>query len=115
MRYLCLVYIDPTLAEAAGEAEWAAIDRDSLAFNESLRRSGQYLASNALADPKTAKTVRIRNGERSWTNGPFAETKEYLGGFCLIEARNLAEAMEIAGRSEIARMGSIEVRETAGF
>jgi hypothetical protein len=115
MRYLCLVYIDPAIAEAASKEDWAEIDRESLAFNEELKRTGQYLASNALADPKTAKTLRIRAGRPSWTDGPFAETKEHLGGFFLIEAKDLDEAMEIAGRSRIAEMGSIEVRETAGF
>ena len=106
MRYLCLFYIDQNLADAASKEEWAEIDQESLASNEELKRSGHYLASNALADPKTAKTLR---------DGPFAETKEHLGGFLLIEAKNLAEAMEIAERDSLARMGAIEVRETAGF
>ncbi len=115
MRYLCLFYIDQSLADAASKEEWAEIDRESLASNEELKRSGHYLASNAFADPKTAKTLRIRAGKASWSDGPFAETKEHLGGFLLIEAKNLAEAMEIAERDSLARMGAIEVRETAGF
>lgn len=115
MRYLCLVYIDPALAGAASREEWAEIDRESLDFNEGLKRTGHYLASNALAAPKTATTLRIRDGKLSATDGPFAETKEHLGGFFLIEAKDKAEAMELAGRSAIARMGSNEVRETAGF
>jgi hypothetical protein len=115
MRYLCLFYIDQNLADAASKEEWAEIDQESLASNEELKRSGHYLASNALADPKTAKTLRVRAGKASWSDGPFAETKEHLGGFLLIEAKNLAEAMEIAERDSLARMGAIEVRETAGF
>jgi hypothetical protein len=115
MRYLCLVYINPILANAASKEEWAEIDRESLAFNEEIKRSGHHITSNALADPKTATTLRIRDGKLSATDGPFAETKEHLGGFFLIEAKDLAEALEIAGRSSIARMGSIEVRATAGF
>jgi hypothetical protein len=115
MRYLCLFYFDQSLSDAASKEEWAEIDRQSLASNEELKRSGHYLASNALADPKTAKTFRIRGGKATWSDGPFAETKEHLGGFLLIEAKDFAEAMEIAGRSSLARMGSIEVRETAGF
>jgi hypothetical protein len=115
MRYLCLFYIDQNLADAASKGEWAEIDRESLASNEELKQSGHYLASNALADPKTAKTLRVRAGKASWTDGPFAETKEHLGGFLLIEAKNLAEAMEIAERDSLARIGAIEVRETAGF
>lgn len=115
MRYLCLVYIDRELAAAASKEEWAAIDRESLAFNDELRQQGKYLASNALAEPETAKTLRLRGGKAVWSDGPFAETKEHLGGFFLVEAENLAEAMEVAARSSIARMGAIEIRETAGF
>ena len=115
MRYLCLFYIDPALAGAASREEWAQIDRDSLASNESLRQSGHYVASNALADPRTARTLRVRGGVARWTDGPFAETKEYLGGFLLIEARDMAEAMAIAEGDSLARMGAIEIRETAGF
>ena len=115
MRYLCLVYIDPALAGAASKQEWAEIDRESLAFNEELRQAGRYIASNALADPRTATTLRIRGGRLVTTDGPFAETKEYLGGFFLVEAKDQAEAVDIASKSSIARMGSIEVRETAGF
>lgn len=115
MRYLCLIYIDPALANAASKEEWAAIDAESLCANDEIRQSGHYIASNALADPKTAKTFRIRDGRRFWTDGPFAETKEHLGGFLLIEARDETEALEIASRGTLAKMGSIEVRETAGF
>jgi hypothetical protein len=115
MRYLCLVYVDPALAAAASKEEWAAIDEESLAFNAEIKASGHYITSNALADPKTAKTFRIRDGKRFWTDGPFAETKEHLGGFFLIEAKDEAEALEIASRGGLARMGSIEVRETGGF
>lgn len=110
MRYLCLVYIDPALAGAASREEWAEIDRESLDFNEGLKRTGHYLASNALAAPKTATTLRIRDGKLSATDGPFAETKEHLGGYILIEARDLNEAVQIAGRIPMARFGSIEVR-----
>jgi hypothetical protein len=115
MRYLCLFYIDQALADAASKEEWAQIDRESLACNAELKRSGHYIASNALADPRTARTVRVRAGKASWTDGPFLETKEHLGGFLLIEAASLDEAMAIAERDSLARMGAIEVRETAGF
>ncbi len=81
MRYLCLFYIDQNLVDAGSKEEWAEIDRESLASNEKLKRSGHYVASNALADPRTAKTLRVRAGKASWTDGPFAETKEYLGRF----------------------------------
>jgi hypothetical protein len=115
MRYLCLFYIDPALAGAASAQEWQEIDRENLQHNEALKRSGHYIASNALADPKTATTLRSRAGKLSMSDGPFAETKEHLGGFLLIEARDLEEAIAIASQGSMARMGSIEIRETAGF
>jgi hypothetical protein len=115
MRYLCLVYIDPALAGATSKEEWRRIDEESLAYNEELKRSGHYIASNALAEPQTAVTLRNRGGKLSMSDGPFAETKEHLGGFFLIESHDLNEAIEIGGRSPMARMGSIEVRATAGF
>lgn len=115
MRYLCLVYVDPALAGATSEEEWREIDRQCIAYNEELKKSGHYITSNALTQPETAVTVRNRSGKVSMTDGPFAETKEHLGGFVLIEAQDLDEAVEIGGRSPMARMGSIEVRTTAGF
>lgn len=115
MRYICLFYIDRDLAGAASQDEWREIDRESLASNEALKRSGQYVASNALAEPETATTVRSRDGKISMTDGPFAETKEHLGGFLLIEAQNVEEVLAIASKDPLARMGSIEVRATAGF
>ena len=115
MRYLCLVYVDPALANAANPEQWRQIQSACLAFNEDLRRRGHYIASNALAEPNTATTLRKRSGKLIVTDGPFAETKEVLGGFFLIEARDREEALEIGSRSPMASMGSIEVRETAGF
>jgi hypothetical protein len=115
MRYLCLVYVDPALAGAASEAEWRQINEQCLAYNDELERSGYYITSNALAEPASAATIRRREGNISMTDGPFAETKEYLGGFFLVEARDLNEAIEIGCKSPMARMGAIEVRATAGF
>jgi hypothetical protein len=115
MRYICLFYFDRALTAAASKAEWAEIDRQSLASNEALKASGHYVASNGLAEPETAVTVRSRGGKVSMTDGPFAETKEYLGGFLLIEAQDMDEALAIARADPLAAMGSIEVRATAGF
>ena len=81
MRYLCLVYVDPALANAASPEQWRQIQTACLAFNEDLRRSGHYIASNALAEPNRATTLRKRSGKVIVTDGPFAETKEVLGGF----------------------------------
>jgi hypothetical protein len=110
MRYLCLYYIDPELMSTAGEAELAEIYRDSLALDERLKQSGHYVMASGLARPATARTLRVRRSELQWTDGPFLETKEYLGGFLLIEAADLPEAMRIAGEDALARIGAVEIR-----
>lgn len=103
MKYLLLVY---------GEEEkiQAVDDLHCLAFDESIRASGHCIASEALQPVATATTVRVRNGKASVTDGPFAETKECLAGFYMIEAKDLDEALQIAARIPPAQAGSIEVR-----
>ena len=103
MKYLCLVYGEE---EKIREVD----DRHCLAFDQSVRASGHCVASEALEPVATATTVRVRNGKASVTDGPFAETKECLAGFYMIEARDLNEAISIASRIPPARVGSIEVR-----
>src|ERR1700685_1855152 len=110
MRYLCAVYLEPKNMEMLSPAEGSALDRDSIAYDEELRRSGHYLASDALQHVTAARTVRVRNGKLSVIDGPFAETKEPLGGFLLVEARDLDEAVELASRIPMAKHGTIEVR-----
>ena len=110
MKYLCLVYQEETAVDALPEAESAAIVADVLAYREELRQSGHYVASSPLESVRTATTVRVRNGKVSLTDGPFAETREQLGGFYLIEARDLNDAIRVAARMPPARLGSIEVR-----
>ena len=85
------------------------------AFTEDIRKSGKYVAGEALQPVQTATTVRVRNGKLSTTDGPFAETKEQLGGFYLIEARDLNDAIQGAARIPSARIGSIEVRPVMTF
>ena len=103
MKYLCLVYGD--------EKSLAGMDdRHCVAFDEKIRESGHCLASEALQPTATATTVRVRNGRVSVTDGPFAETKEILAGFYMIEARDLNEAIQIAAKIPPAEVGSIEVR-----
>ena len=102
MKYLCIVYIDPATFGALSPEGLAALDEASLAFDEELHESGQLILAQALQSIDTATTVRVRDGRLSATDGPFAETTEYLGGFMYIEARDLNEAIEIAGRSPIA-------------
>ena len=103
MKYLCLVY-----AEESALADVA--DTECKAYSDVLIESGQRLAAEALQPVHTATTVRVRNGEVSVTDGPFAETKEQLAGFYLIDARDLNDAIRIASKIPPARVGSIEVR-----
>jgi hypothetical protein len=110
MRYLCAVYVEPKSMESLSAAEGTTLDRDSIAYDEELRRSGHYIVSDALQRASTAKTLRVRGGKLSIMDGPFAETKEQLGGFILVEARDMNEAVELASKIPMAKHGSIEVR-----
>jgi len=110
MKYLCLVYNEEKNLESMSKSEFDAFVDEHLAVEEEFRKSGQLVAAEGLQAVNTATTVRIRNGKVSVTDGPFAETKEQLGGFYLIEARDLNEAIQAASRIPPARMGSIEVR-----
>jgi hypothetical protein len=103
MKYLCLVYLEPDKLHAVP-------DRECMACGDSLRQSGTLVAAEALQPIDTATTVRVRQGRLSITDGPFAETKEQLAGFYLIEARDLNEAIQAAAKIPPAREGSVEVR-----
>jgi hypothetical protein len=110
MRYLCLVYIDEKKLNALSKVDMDALVADALAYDDELRKSGHYIVSDALQPVRTATTLRMRNGKLSITDGPFVETKEQLGGFILIDARDLNDAMRIAAKIPPGRLGSIEVR-----
>ena len=110
MTYLCLVYFEPNRMEGLSHSEKVTLDRNSVAYDGDLSRSGHYIVSHALQPVSTAKTVRVQRGKVSQVDGPFAETKEHLGGFILINAANMNEAVEIAAKIPMAEMGSIEVR-----
>jgi hypothetical protein len=110
MRYLCLIYLEETKLNALSESDYDALAADSLAYDDELRRSGHFVVSDALQPVESATTLRVRNGHLSITDGPFAETKEQLGGFILIQARDLNEAIHVASRIPPGRLGSIEVR-----
>jgi len=110
MQYMLLIYVDETQALKLSEAERAALFRDYGQFTESIRQSGNLLAGAPLRPTATATTVRVREGKRLVTDGPFAETREQLGGYYLVEAKDLDEAIAMAGRIPGARWGSIEVR-----
>jgi hypothetical protein len=110
MKYLCLIYNDERNLDAMSEAEFDGLVGECLAVDEDLRKRGYVVASEALQPVQTATTVRVRDGKVSVTDGPFAETKEQLGGFFLIEARDLNEAIQVASRIPSGRLGSVEVR-----
>ena len=107
MKFMLLVYSD--------EQAWEPSERDqcyhdSAAYARELKASGRYLGANPLQSIATATSVRVRAGKRFVTDGPFAETREHLGGYYLIDAKDRDEAIEIAGRIPGARMGTVEVR-----
>ena len=110
MKYLCMAYEEERALDALSPSEWTALRAETLAYVEKLRANGHLLTAEPLQSVQTASTVRVRGGKVSVTDGPFAETKETLGGFFLIEARDLNEALGIASKWPSARLGSIEVR-----
>jgi hypothetical protein len=110
MKYLCLLYDDESMWGKMSKDETGKMMADYGAFTNSIKTSGHYLGGNALQPTSTATTVRVRNGKVSSTDGPYAETKEQLGGFYLIEAKDLNDAMQVASRIPASRTGAIEVR-----
>jgi len=115
MKYLCLIYDEEKKLSGMSQGESDAFMGEYFAFTEGIRKSGQYLGGEALQSVQTATTVRIRNGKVSTTDGPFAETKEQLGGFYLIQAKDLNEAIQVAAKIPSARLGSVEVRPIMEF
>ncbi len=114
MKYLCLICADlPYMMEHLTEADAAKHFEEYRAFTEDIRKNGHYIGSNRLLPPAAATTVRVRNGRASTTDGPFAETKEQIGGYYVIEAKDLNEAIRIASRVPGARYGCVEVRPIA--
>jgi hypothetical protein len=110
MQYLLLIYSKEADWEKGTEADREAMLQEYMEFTKSITQSGHYKGGNELNVTSTATTVRVRDKKQVVTDGPFAETKEQLGGYYLIEAKNLDDAISIAARIPSARMGSIEVR-----
>jgi|ERR1051326_4127345 hypothetical protein len=110
MQYLLLIYHEEGLWEAISEAEKQAIYGNYRALRQELENAGKFKGGSQLQPTPTATVVRVRDGKKSITDGPFAETKEQLGGYFLVEARDLDEALAIAARIPSAATGSIEVR-----
>ena len=115
MKYLCLIYDEEKRFESLARGDMEALMGEYFAFTKDIRQSGHYLGGNDLQPTKSATTVRVRNGRTSTTDGPFAETKEQLGGYYLIEAKDLDEATKIAARVPSAKSGTIEVRPVRVF
>ena len=110
MRYLCLVAIDEKKLEAMSQSESDALDAESLAYDDTLRKSGHFIAAQALQPVRNATTLRVQRGKVLVTDGPFIETHEQIGGFILIEAQDLNEAIQLASKIPAIRLGGIEVR-----
>lgn len=110
MQYLCLIYDPESAWTNLSEAERGKLSGEYMSFTQEIKTSGHLKAGEALQPVSTATTVRVRNGKTSTTDGPFAETREQLGGFYLIDAKDLDEALKIAARIPSAKFGSIEVR-----
>jgi len=115
MQYLLLIYDDESKMNEMSQAEQEAFGGEYFAFTDSIKQSGHFRAGEALQGVTTATTVRVRDGKTMTTDGPFAETREQLGGFYMVEAANLDDAIEVAKRIPSARTGSIEVRPIMAF
>lgn len=110
MRYLCLIYIDEKQLAAVPQSEMDELNRRHLELNEELLRAGHFIEAEALTPGASATCVRPRNGRHTVTDGPYAETKETVAGFYLIEARDLNEAISLAARLPGGELGVVEVR-----
>jgi hypothetical protein len=110
MKFMLLIYIDPKLLNSLPEPEFDASMRDCLTHVDELRDQGYVLDSQQLEEPSTARSVRVRQGRQTTLDGPYAEAKEVLGGFNLIEAENMDEAVRIASEFPWTRIGCVEVR-----
>ena len=115
MRYLCLIYENEKSYETMSKEQSDSVFAEYGAFTQGIKDSGHYLGGNALQPTPSATTLRVRNGKVSATDGPFAETKEQLGGYYLINAKDLNDAIQVASRIPSAKFGSIEVRPIQEF
>jgi len=110
MKYLCLAYEEENVLNSLSRNEWDALRHETLSYVEELKTRGQLVSAEPLQSARTAATVRVRSGKLAVTDGPYAETKEQLGGFFLINARDLNDAIQVASKWPSARIGAIEVR-----
>ena len=115
MRYLCLIYDDESKWGTMPKEQADAMMGEYFAFTEGVKKSGHYIGGEALQPTQTATTVRVRQGKISTTDGPFAETKEALGGYYLINAKDLNDAIQVAAKIPSARIGTVEIRPIQEF
>jgi hypothetical protein len=110
MKFMCLAYEEEQKLTALTQSEWTALRGETIAYVESLRKSGRLIATQALQSARTAATVKMRGGKALIVDGPFAETKEQIGGYFLIDVQDRDEALQVAAAWPSARIGTIEVR-----
>ena len=110
MKFMCLAYEEEATLNALSRAEWNALRDETIAYVDSLRANGKLVLTNALQSVRTAATVRVRGGAKLVTDGPYAETKEMIGGFFLVDVKDREEALALAAAWPSARFGTIEVR-----
>jgi hypothetical protein len=110
MKYLCLIHLDEKELEKMPAGEMSDLNAEHLDLNDNLRTSGHFIVAEALEPARTTACVRVRQGKTTITDGPFAEAKEVVAGFYLLEARDMAEAIALAARIPSARLGTVEVR-----
>jgi hypothetical protein len=110
MRYMLMIFVNPDSYQTLSEADQQALMQEYFTFTEGLRKSGELIAGDALQTPDTATSVKVRDGKRDTTDGPFIETKEYLAGYYEVECPTLDRALELAAQIPDARHGTIEVR-----
>ena len=115
MRYMCVIYDEEAKLGTMSKEEGEAFMAEYFAFTDDIKKSGHYIAGDALEPVATATSVRVRNGKLSTTDGPFAETKEQLGGYYMINARDLNEAIQIAAKIPSSKTGTVEVRPIVEF
>ena len=115
MRYLCLIYDEEKKIAAMSQADQEKFMGEYFTFTDDVKKSGHYIGGEALQPVNTATTVRVRNGKISTTDGPFVETKEQLGGYYLIDAKDLNDAIKVASKIPSAKLGGVEVRPIQEF
>lgn len=110
MKYLCLVYYNENIMQEMSQQEWDSLNQECIACVSDMTGSGNFMAGAPLHSTDTATTLRVRDGKSQLTDGPFAETKEQLAGFYMLEARDMNDAIRLAEKIPPARYGSVEIR-----